>query len=133
MRTLSELNDMQQKFVDEYMKDFNATRAAIRAGYSEKTAHVQGPRLLGNVRVRQEIDRLKAEMRDSIQEHFVLHALTAQKVMLKILNNPSSSDRDRIAAAKDFLDRAGYVPTSKQEITGTNGGAIQIVFKEPDG
>jgi phage terminase small subunit len=42
---------MQEAFVREYLVDLNATQAAIRAGYSEKTAHVQGPRLLGNVRV----------------------------------------------------------------------------------
>ena len=33
-----ELNDKQKLFCQEYMKDLNATQAAIRAGYSEKTA-----------------------------------------------------------------------------------------------
>ena len=33
-----ELTDKQRQFVDEYIIDFNATQAAIRAGYSEKTA-----------------------------------------------------------------------------------------------
>ena len=32
----------QQRFVEEYLVDFNATQAAIRAGYSAKTAHVIG-------------------------------------------------------------------------------------------
>ena len=41
----------QQRFVDEYLIDLNATAAARRAGYSEKTAEQQGPRLLGNVGV----------------------------------------------------------------------------------
>lgn len=39
------------RFVAEYLVDLNATQAAIRAGYSPKTAHVIGPRLLGNVAV----------------------------------------------------------------------------------
>ena len=39
----------QSRFVQEYLIDLNATQAAIRAGYSVKTADVQGPRLLGNV------------------------------------------------------------------------------------
>lgn len=43
------LNPKQQRFVAEYLKDLNATQAAIRAGYSAKTAEQQGPRLLGNV------------------------------------------------------------------------------------
>lgn len=41
----------QQSFVDEYLIDLNATQAAIRAGYSAKTAEQQGPRLLGNVEI----------------------------------------------------------------------------------
>ncbi len=39
----------QQRFVDEYMIDLNATQAAIRAGYSAKTAYSQGQRLLNHV------------------------------------------------------------------------------------
>ena len=41
----------QQRFVDEYLVDLNATQAAIRAGYSARTAEQQGPRLLGNVEI----------------------------------------------------------------------------------
>ena len=55
------LTDKQQRFVQEYIIDLNATQAAIRAGYSEKTADVQGPRLLGNVRIREEIRKAQAE------------------------------------------------------------------------
>lgn len=40
------LNDKQEAFVREYLKDFNATQAAIRAGYSQKTAGSQGFDLL---------------------------------------------------------------------------------------
>lgn len=36
--SLIELTDKQKKFVDEYLCDLNATQAAIRAGYSKKTA-----------------------------------------------------------------------------------------------
>lgn len=47
----SKLTQQQQAFVDEYLCDLNATQAAIRAGYSEKTAAEQGCRLLVNVNV----------------------------------------------------------------------------------
>lgn len=50
------LNDKQQRFVEEYPKDLNATRAAKRAGYSERTAHVQGAHLLKNPRIRAAVD-----------------------------------------------------------------------------
>lgn len=58
---MAKLTEKQQKFVDEYLIDLNATQAAIRAGYSVKTADVQGPRLLGNVRVQQAIALAMAE------------------------------------------------------------------------
>lgn len=45
------LTAKQQRFVDEYLIDLNATQAAIRAGYSKKTAQVQSARLLSNVMV----------------------------------------------------------------------------------
>lgn len=41
----------QERFVAEYLIDLNATQAAIRAGYSAKTAVVQGSRLLTNANV----------------------------------------------------------------------------------
>lgn len=40
------LTSRQQRFVAEYLVDLNATKAAIRAGYSAKTAHSIGPRML---------------------------------------------------------------------------------------
>ena len=41
----------QRRFVEEFLIDLNATQAAIRAGYSARTAEQQGPRLLGNVEI----------------------------------------------------------------------------------
>src|SRR6185437_12394772 len=43
------LTPRQERFVVEYLIDLNATQAAIRAGYSKKTANRIGPRLLSNV------------------------------------------------------------------------------------
>lgn len=49
------LTPKQQRFVAEYLVDLNATQAAIRAGYSAKTAEQQGPRLLGNVEIASQV------------------------------------------------------------------------------
>lgn len=49
--TPSALNLRQRRFVAEYLTDFNATQAAIRAGYSARTAASQGERLLRNVEI----------------------------------------------------------------------------------
>lgn len=55
------LTDKQKRFVTEYLVDLNATQAAIRAGYSEKTACEQGARLLANVKVQAAVQKGKAE------------------------------------------------------------------------
>ena len=51
----------KKRFGDEYLIDLNATQAAIRAGYSKKTAHSQGPRLLEDVEVAAYIAKCKEE------------------------------------------------------------------------
>lgn len=43
------LTPRQKRFVSEYLKDHNASQAAIRAGYSAKNPNVTGPRLMANV------------------------------------------------------------------------------------
>jgi phage terminase small subunit len=48
---MSKLTAKQRAFVDAYLVDLNATQAAIRAGYSAKTAKQAGSRLLTNVDV----------------------------------------------------------------------------------
>lgn len=51
----------QRRFVAEYLKDLNATQAAIRAGYSPKTAEQQGHRLLRNAEISQAVEKAKSE------------------------------------------------------------------------
>ena len=54
-------NTKHQMFVDEYIIDFNAKEAAIRAGYSPKTAAQQGYRLLQDERIGAAIDEAIAK------------------------------------------------------------------------
>lgn len=51
------LTPKQQAFVREYQKDFNATEAAKRAGYSEKSAGIQGYQQLQNPLVKEQLDK----------------------------------------------------------------------------
>lgn len=61
------LNDRQATFVREYCVDKNATRAAICAGYSEKTAGSQAERLLRNVAVRAAVDELLQKLAEKTE------------------------------------------------------------------
>ncbi len=53
--TKGKLTPKQARFVEEYLIDLNATQAAIRAGYSAKTANEQGAQLLAKRSIRQAV------------------------------------------------------------------------------
>lgn len=74
---MAKLNDRQQLFAQEYLVDLNATQAAIRAGYSQKTARSQGERLLTNVDI-------AAAIKDGIQERIKKTQITAERVLLEL-------------------------------------------------
>lgn len=73
------LNEKQKRFVSEYIIDLNAKQAAIRAGYSPKTAEVQASRLLSLVKVQDEIAKAMEdrEKRTGITQDRVLAELSA--------------------------------------------------------
>lgn len=64
----SRLNPRQQAFIAEYLQSWNATSAAIQAGYSEKTARQQASRLLSNVNISKEIEQRVAVLKMSGDE-----------------------------------------------------------------
>lgn len=74
MPSKSVLSEKQKMFCHEYIVDLNATQAAIRAGYSKKTANEQGSRLLANVKVQQYVYKINQERikRVEIDADFVL-------------------------------------------------------------
>ena len=61
------MNDKQERFVDEYLVDLNATKAAERAGYSKKTAYSQGQRLLKNVEIQKAIQDAQKKLSERTQ------------------------------------------------------------------
>lgn len=71
------LTAKQQRFVEEYLIDLNATQAAIRAGYSEKTAHSIGAENLIKPEIQKAISdaQAKREERTQIDSDYVLKRL----------------------------------------------------------
>lgn len=59
---MGKLTPKQKRFCEEYMKDMNATQAAIRSGYSEKTAKVIAAQNLSKLNVQEYIQELKNEV-----------------------------------------------------------------------
>lgn len=85
------LTDKQLRFVDEYLIDLNATQAAIRAGYSPKTADRIGAELLGKTWVADAVATGKAErsQKTQIDANYVLNRLVEidQMDVLDILDD----------------------------------------------
>ena len=73
------LNDRQRSFVNEYLRDLNATQAAIRAGYSARSADKIGHQLLGNTRISEAIHAAmqQREKRTQITADRVLEEIAA--------------------------------------------------------
>ena len=61
------LTDKQQRFAEEYLVDLNASQAAIRAGYSRKTADQQGHQLLKKTSVAAEIQKRMDARSDRVE------------------------------------------------------------------
>ncbi|EAP2255452.1 TPA: terminase small subunit [Enterobacter roggenkampii] len=75
---MAKLTDKQELFAREYLKDLNATQAAIRAGYSEKTAKEVGYENLTKPHVLELVAELKAQRveQTGIDAAYVLRRLT---------------------------------------------------------
>lgn len=111
------MNAKQKRFCDEYLIDCNATQAAIRAGYSEKTAYSVGQRMLKNVEVKsyieQQLDLIHNEKTADAQE--VLEYLTSvmrgehTEQTLKLVGEGVQVITDIDVAAKERLKAAELI------------------------
>ena len=81
------LNEKQQRFADEYLIDLNATQAAIRAGYNQKTAAAQASRLLKNVNVSAYIKEQMAQK----EEDTIASADEVMKYLTSVIRGKSRS------------------------------------------
>ena len=75
---MKKLTAKQERFVAEYLIDLNATQAAIRAGYAEKSADVEGSRLLVNAKIAAAVAAAQAKRseRTETTQDYVLATIT---------------------------------------------------------
>ena len=117
------LNERQELFCLEYIKDANATQAAIRAGYSPKQANSTAARLYATVSVRARIDELMEEvksnkiadatevmefltrcMRGEVEEEVVYNSIDGAAVVTKKIGG-----REQVKAAELMAKRHGLL------------------------
>ena len=132
------LTAKQIRFVDEYLVDFNGTQAAIRAGYSEKTAAATAARLLRNVNIQAEISRRQKDLQrrtEVTQERVVMElarvafadATDFVQVETRIINRGEVKVPIELAVHKETAelsaDQRAAIASIKQ---GANGVEIKL-------
>lgn len=124
---MHKLNLREKIFVKEYAVDLNATRAAIAAGYSERSASVTGARLITKAKVKNEIEKaMKEKMeRAEINQDWVIrrYAAIAGTDKRQFFNNdgtlkPVREWTEEMAACVSSLDI--------QELSGEDGKSAMI-------
>ena len=91
------LTPKQSRFIEEYLIDLNGKQAAIRAGYSAKTAEAQAARLLRYVKVQQ-------ALQTAIEARTKRTEITADRVMVKLARIAFANMRDYWPKEGETLD-----------------------------
>ena len=104
-------NKRHEKFCHEYIKDMNAKQAAIRTGYSEKTAKMQGSRLMTNDDVKARV----AELRDAYLDENIMTAKQVEYELTRIALGLSNEKHVVIEGTGDGYSEARIIDKPPDE------------------
>lgn len=125
---MTKLTDKQQRFVDEYLIDLNATQAAIRAGYSVRTANEQGAQNLAKLSIQDAISKKMAarSRRTGVNAERVVLEL-AKVAFAKMTDIVDSNGRIKEDASPDDL---ACIESIKYKKSGNEyGGSVEREVK----
>lgn len=123
---MANLTPKQQRFVDEYLIDLNATQAAIRAGYSEKTAKEIGSENLTKPNIAKAIQEAQSRLSNKAQ---VTVDMVVQGLLKEAQDYAEGSTQSARVSAWAHLGKHLGMFKDKIEHTGPNGGAIDLSLK----
>ena len=115
------LTEKQQLFLEVLFDEANGdvVRAKQLAGYSDNTP------------TRTIVNNLKDEIADATRTHFSRTAPKAVMALVNALSDPTELGiKDKMAAAKDLLDRAGLGKVDKVDVSSSGGGIFYLPPKE---
>lgn len=110
---MPKLTPKQERFVNEYIRTLNVTQSAITAGYSPKTAHVTGSRLLKKKHINEYIQEQKKKVIDE--------SILSANELLHLLTNSAVGDETE---TKEVIVKRGEYKENPQN------GKIQLVYNE---
>ena len=115
------MTDKQRRFAEEYLVDLNATQAAIRAGYSERTARSSGQRMLTNVDIQNYISLRRADARARVEVTQEEILLQLKKIGLSDVDAEDIKVADKLKAMDMMIRMLGY---DKPQSESTDGGGV---------
>ncbi|MBP3699664.1 MAG: terminase small subunit [Oscillospiraceae bacterium] len=128
------LNQRQLTFCEEYIKTNNATKAAIAAGYSEKTARIKGSQLLTKINISayiesrlDEINREQIASTDEVMRFFSSVMRGKEKDQFGL----DASLSDRIKAGQEIVKRFYSVKRPEQDDTNARMSKLADLLNAP--
>ena len=108
---MKKLTEKQRKFVNEYLIDMNATQAAIRAGYSKKTAYSIGEENLKKPEIKNRID----ERLQQIEDDSIAKSDEIMKYLTNVMRGQSESEVVVVEGAGDGFSEARKIKKAPDE------------------
>jgi phage terminase small subunit len=115
------LTPRQKIFIKQYLLDLNATKAAIAAGYSKRSAYSTGQRLLKNAEVRSKIDECITKRAEKLD-------ISAEKVLAELAKLGFSNMRDYVKPTGD-----GHFDLDLEKATLEHWAAVQEITVDTTG
>lgn len=107
MSVANKLTPKQQRFIDEYLIDLNATQAAIRAGYSEKTAYSIGIQNLRKPEIQAALQKRQNQLQNKLE-------ITQERVLQELASIAFANGSDFAEVVSNgLLDTVKMVPTDQ--------------------
>ena len=123
---MPKLNLKQERFCEEYIIDLNATKAAIRAGYSVKTAYSIGQKLLKKVEIQTKIQQLK-------DKRSARTIITQDKVIQELAAIGFAKATDYARVVYDKQGNAGVQIVGSNELSKQQISAISSIKESANG
>jgi|TARA_R110000751_G_scaffold21321_1_gene61324 phage terminase small subunit len=120
LKALKMRTDKQERFIESYCLTGNAAKAAEMAGYSKK-----GSKQMGYMLKNQFSSEIDERMRKMIQD-----AVPGALAQVNDLVANAVSEGVRLNACRDVLDRAGFKPVERQEISHVETSSIEELEQE---
>ena len=135
-KTMAKLTEKQKRFCEEYIVDLNATQAAVRAGYSSKTANSQATQILSITKVQEYLSELRSQQQDRVTVDADRVLIELAKIAFCGMGGVLESGPDGLTIkgdiAKSTLDAARSISIVEQRtenskgVTTTKRASIQL-------